>query len=432
MEWITLGAFCALLLACVLLNVPILYALAAGLFIFLLYGRRRGFSWRALAGMCVEGIRTVKNIMIALLLIGILTAVWRAAGTIPLIVCRASRLIRPSVFLLTAFLLSAAVSVLTGTSLGTAATMGVICAAMGSAMGVDVRLTGGAVLSGAYVGDRCSPVSTSALLVATLTGTDIYDNLRRMLSTALIPFVFTCAAFGAISALTAAPADAPDLEAMFGSAFALHWTAALPAVVILALAALRVNVKWSMAASILTALPICVLLQGMSAAQLLSTALLGFRAPSAEIGSMIDGGGIVSMLRVTGIVCLSSSFSGIFQKTGLLDGVKRRIGQLSDHTTPFIATLCTSVVAGMLACNQALCIMLTSQLCADLTDDPARRAVDLEDTAVIVSPLVPWCIAGAVPLASVGAPASALLAAVYLYAIPLWRSALSLVQKRRK
>ena len=189
MEWIALGLFCAALLICIVLDLSILYALAFGLLVFLLYGRRKGFSWCELFRMAFEGIRTVRNILITFFLIGIMTALWRAAGTIPVIVCYASGLIRPSVFLLMAFLLNCLVSVLTGTSFGTAATMGVICAAIGTSMGVSPLLTGGAVLSGAFFGDRCSPVSTSALLVAAVTKTDIYDNIRRMVKTAFVPFL---------------------------------------------------------------------------------------------------------------------------------------------------------------------------------------------------------------------------------------------------
>ena len=128
--------------------------------------------------MALDGVLTVRNILITFLLIGILTALWRAAGTIAVIVSYASALIRPSVFLLMTFLLNCAVSVLMGTSFGTSATMGVICATMGTALGVDIRLIGGAVLSGVLFGDRCSPVSTSALLVAELTGTSVFDNIR--------------------------------------------------------------------------------------------------------------------------------------------------------------------------------------------------------------------------------------------------------------
>ena len=119
--------------------------------------------------MALGGVKTVSGILLTFLVIGVLTAFWRASGTIPVIVCYASGLIRPSVFLLMSFLLNCGISFLTGTSFGTAATMGVICASMGSAMHISPVLTGGAVLSGAFFGDRCSPLSTSALLVATFS-----------------------------------------------------------------------------------------------------------------------------------------------------------------------------------------------------------------------------------------------------------------------
>ena len=102
----------------------------------------------------------------------------------------------PSVMILMAFLLNALVSVLTGTAFGTAATMGVICMTMAKAMGCNEILAGGAILSGVFFGDRCSPVSTSALLVSELTHTNIFDNIRLMVRTAIVPLILTCAFYG--------------------------------------------------------------------------------------------------------------------------------------------------------------------------------------------------------------------------------------------
>ena len=421
MEWLVLGLFCGGLIACLLLDVSILYALAAGLLLFLLYGRRRGFSWGELLKMALEGVKAVKNILITFLLIGVLTAMWRSAGTISVIVCYAAKLIRPSVFLLMTFLLNAGVSVLTGTSFGTAATMGVICATMGSVMGVNAVLTGGAVLSGVFFGDRCSPVSTSALLVATLTETSIFDNIRRMVRTALAPFLASCAVYALIGLLTPHGEGTIDLAALFSREFSLSLWAAVPAAVILILSLLRVNVKLAMSASILSAVPVCLWLQGRGLPELLQTALTGFVAADADVAPMLNGGGVTSMLRVAAIVCLSSSYSVLFRKTGLLDRVKRAIDLLSRRTSPFFAMLCTSALAGMVACNQSLTILLTHQLCRELREDPSDTAVDLEDTAVVVAPLVPWSIAGAVPLSAVGAPSISVLLACYLYLLPIWR-----------
>lgn len=428
MEWLVLGLFCVGLLVCLLLDASILYALLAGLLLFLLYGRRRGFGWGELLKMALTGVKTVRNILITFLLIGVLTAMWRAAGTIPVIVCYAAKLIRPGVFLLMAFLLNGGVSVLTGTSFGTAATMGVISATMGSVMGVPAVLTGGAVLAGAFFGDRCSPVSTSALLVATLTETSVFDNIRRMVKTALVPFLVSCAAYALLGACFVRGEGTVDLAALFAREFSLRLWAVIPAVVILVLSLLRVNVKLVMGASILAAVPVSILLQGRAPAELVKMALTGFTAADAEVGAMLNGGGVVSMLRVGAIVCLSSSYSVLFRKTGLLNSVKQAIGRLSGRTSSFFAMLVTSVLTGMVACNQSLTILLVHQLCGELYPEGSDMAIDLEDSAVVVSPLVPWSIAGAVPLSAVGAPGISVLLAIYLYLLPLWR----LVGARKK
>ena len=432
MELLTLGLFCGALLVCLALDLSILYALCAGLVLFFLYGRRKGFSWGALTEMALNGVKTVRNILITFLLIGMLTALWRAAGTIPVIVCYAAQLIRPSVFLLMVFLLNSVVSLLTGTSFGTAATMGVICATMASAMQVDMALVGGAVLSGAFFGDRCSPVSTSLLLVSELTGTSIFDNLGRLFKDALVPFFAACAVYLALGSLSGHSGEVPDLNTLFSTGFHLHWTALLPAAAVLLLSTLRVNVKVTMAVSILTAIPICLFVQKLPAADVLRFMLTGYRSAIPALTSMVNGGGIVSMIRVGAIVCLSSSYSGIFQKTGLLDGAKQTIGLLARRTTPYIATLCTALLSGMIACNQTLAIILSNQLCGDLEENKETFARYLAESAVVIAPLIPWSIAGAVPLASIGADASSLPLACYLYLVPLWQIACSLWKKYKR
>ncbi len=428
MDFLTLALFCAALLACIALNISILFALAFGLALFLLDGRRKGFTLRELASMSFEGIYTIRKMLLTFVLIGILTAFWRAAGTISVIVCSASALIRPSVFLLMTFLLNCAVSVLTGTAFGTGATMGVICATMAQTMGIDLWLVGGAVLSGAYFGDRCSPVSTSALLVSELTGTSIYDNIRRMLRSALVPFLLSCAIYTAVGLTTAHTGEMMNLRTLFDREFVFHPAAFIPAAVILLLSLLHVNVRLTMTASIVAAVPVCIFIQGNELPALLKTALLGFTAADAEVGAMVNGGGIISMLKVIGIVCLSSSYTGIFRKTGLLDKIKTGIELLAAKTTSYTAMLVTSILGCMVACNQTLTIMLTSQLCAGLKNDSSDYALNLEDTAVVTAPLIPWSIACSVTLTAVGAPSNAILLACFLYLLPAWRTAISFLK----
>lgn len=430
MELITILLFCAVLVVCLLLKVEVLYALCIGLLIFCGYALKRGFTLGDVVGMCIDGVKTASNVLLTFLLIGVLTAFWRMAGTIPVIVCYAGALIRPSLFLLMTFLLNSLVSALTGTSFGTAATMGVICATMGQAMHIPAVLIGGSVLSGAFFGDRCSPVSTSALLVAELTNTSIFDNIRGMVKTAVVPFILSCVIFGIVGRLIPYEQTSMDLSAVFGQAFRLHWTALIPAVLIMLLSAFRFPVKKAMLLSILSAIPVCLLLQGQTVWDLVRCVLLGYSAENPEVGAMMNGGGVLAMLRVTAIVCLSSAYSGIFRKTGLLGGVQSGILAMSRRISPFGATIVTAVLTAAVGCNQTLSIILTKQLCEDIVPDNRALAIDLENTAVVIAPLIPWAIAGAVPLASVNAPTASLWFAVYLYLLPIWNLLVQLRGRR--
>ena len=431
MEYIALGLFCLALLACLISGASIILALAAGLVIFSVYALRKGFSLRQVAGFSAAGIKTVKNILISFFLIGMLTALWREAGTIPVIVCFAARLIRPPIFLLMTFLLNCLLSVLTGTAFGTAATMGVICATMGASLGVSPLYTGGAVLSGVYFGDRCSPVSTSALLISTLTETDIFSNIRGMLKTAAVPFVISCAAYALLGAETGAGGEIPELESVFGMEFELSAWAVLPAAVLLAFALCRVNVRISMAASIAAAIPVCLLVQHAPAGEIIPVMFKGFAAEHGEIAAMLDGGGVVSMVKIAVIVCISSAYSGIFRNTGLLKSIQTAVQKLAEKTTGFAAILAAAVLTSVIACNQALTVLLTNQLADGVEPDRSRFAVALEDSAVVVAPLVPWSIACAVPLASVDAPTGAIAFAWFLYLLPLCELVKSIIRKRK-
>ncbi len=369
--------------------------------------------------MLISGILTAKNILIVFVLIGMMTALWHACGTIPFIICHAAKLLRPEVILLVSFLLNCALSVLTGTSFGTAATIGVICMAMGVSAGASPLLLGGAILSGAFFGDRCSPFSTSALLVSELTKTSIFDNIKNMVRTAWFPFLLTCILYGVLGFQLHSQTETTDLTSLFGREVVLHPTAILPAVVILILALMRIPVKFAMLASIAASLVVGFFIQDLAVTALPQLLLSGYHAADPEAATFLDGGGILSMVKVAAIVCISSSYAGIFQNTRLLDGLKAGLSKLGARITPFGAILVAAAGTSMIACNQTLSIMLTTQLGHDLEPDNACMALALENSAVIVAPLIPWSIAGAVPLATIGAPMTSLFAAFFLYLVPL-------------
>lgn len=432
MEILTLLIFCVFLIVCILFDFSILYALVMGFFLFCGYGFFKGHSLKSLFLMGFSGIKTVKNILIIFMLIGVLTALWRAAGTLPFIISWSASLVNPSMFIFTVFLLNCLISVLTGTAFGTAATMGVITMTISNSIGMNPVFTGGAVMSGIFFGDRCSPVSTSALLTAELTKTDIFDNIKRMIKTAVVPFVLTCIIYLVLGYTAEVSAVNIDIKSIFEKSFELHWITVLPAVVIFGLSVCRIKVRTAMSASILTAFLIAVFYQKTELGELFWIIVKGYYSDDIVTGKMLNGGGIMSMFKVAVIVCISSSYGGIFEGVNLLLSLKNIIAKLSRKITPFGSVLVSSVGAGMIACNQTLAIILVNQLCRDVEKDNQTFAVDLENSVVVTAPLIPWSIAGAVPLASVGAPTSALWAACFLYILPLYTFAVKIFSLKFK
>ena len=431
-ELIVLLIFAVLLFLCIILDIPLVIALVLGLILFFVYGLIKKYTFKELLVFSVSGIKTVKNILLAFVLIGMITALWRACGVIPYVVYHAISLFDPRIMVLLSFLICSFISFLTGTAFGTAATVGVICASAMTSMGVPIAFSGGAVLAGSYFGDRCSPMSTSALLVSSLTKTDIYKNMGTMFKTSVVPFVLACGIYALMGLGLNANCDTVFIKKLFSDNFSLNIITVIPAAVIIILSVFKVNVKITMGVSIVCAALICVFVQDMPVTEVLKTAVHGFSPENAELSSLLSGGGILSMVNVFLIVCISSCYSGIFKGTGLISGAKGFVCRLSGKTTPFLAVLLTSLVSSFIACNQSLTIMLTHQLAGDAEKDPYIFASHLEDTAVVIAPLIPWSIAGAVPLASVSAPLLSIVFACYLYLIPLWNLIVSFHNKRKK
>lgn len=419
MELLLLGIFSAVLLACIFTGVSVIYAMLLGLVVFFGYGLIKKKTWKQMLIFSWKGMKTAKNVLLTFMLIGMMTAIWRASGSIAFIVYYASQICVPSLMLLTAFLLCSMISFLTGTSFGTAATMGVICMTMAKSMNISEILAGGAILSGVYFGDRCSPVSTSALLVSELTKTNLYENLKEMARTAIVPFTVSCVAYWILGVQTHAGKAEENIRTILSEFYHLSiWTLA-PVVVVLVFSFLRIEVKRTLAVSALTGIFVAVLIQKYPFSGLPSLCIFGFSPENQQINKLMGGGGILSNMKVVVIVGISSCYAGIFKGTDFLHGIKEFIGKLNSRITPFGTTLLISVITAAVTCNQTLSIMLTNQLCGENNVDNQKFALSLENSAVIVAPLIPWSIASAVPLAFIGAPTLSIYAAIFLYLLPI-------------
>ena len=356
------------LIFCLLLKYSVIYALIVGYIIFVTYGLIKGHDLKVLIKKSFEGVLTVKNILLVFILIGMITALWRASGTIAFIVYIGSKLISPSILILLTFLLCSILSFLIGTSLGTAATMGVICVSIGKAMGINPYYLGGAVLSGIYFGDRCSPMSTSALLITELTKTNLYTNIKLMLKTSIIPFVTTCLFYLFLGLKSSTSPVGIDATNIFKENYNLNIVVIVPAILIIILSLFKVNVKKTMLLSIVISFIIAMFFQKESVTSLINYCVYGFYHSNEKLNSMMKGGGILSMLNVGLIVANSSSYSGIFKETKMLVLMKKYLKEFSEKTSNYFVIFLSSIISGAIACNQSLGTILAYELCEELED----------------------------------------------------------------
>lgn len=401
----------------------LLWALGLGTAAFYGLGRYRGVSRRALFSMAWEKGRSALVVVPVLLLIGTLTGLWRASGTISFFLYYGLRSISPSAFLLVAFLLCALLSYALGTSFGVTGTAGVVLITIARSGGVSLPLAAGAILSGAYFGDRCAPTSSCANLVAVCTNTDLYGNIREMLKTALLPTALSAAIYGLLSLSHPLSGGSSQVLSALQSSASLHIAVALPAVLMLLLPLFNVPAKAAMACSALCALGLAVFLQHLPLEEALRAALFGYHSANAALEPILSGGGLVSMLSSCAIVFTASLYAGILEGIDVLAPIHRQTARLSRAIGLFPTTVLVSLCTVCMFCNQAVTVLMAEQLMAEnyRAQGASRRelAVDLSNSGVVLAGLIPWSIAASVPLAMLDVGAEALGWAVLLYLIPL-------------
>lgn len=399
------------------------WGLALGLVCFTLVGLRRGLSLRALVRMAGEGARTSLVVLRILVLIGFLTALWRASGTIAFFVHTGLEWMHPSAFYLAAFLLASALSMAFGSSFGVAGTAGVILAAIARSGGASLAVTGGAVLSGAYLGERLSPASSSAALTAALAGVEQHDFQLRMWRTTPLPLALSLVFYGGISLLHPIQQVDQTILRALEEGFDLSWTVVLPAVILLVLPLFKVSAARSILVSCGAAAVLAVWEQGRPLAEVAWSCVAGYVVEQPELTGILSGGGLLSMVNGMCIVLLSCASSGILNGAELLEPVKARLERMARRTGLYVTTAAVSVASAALLCNQSIALVLTGQMMGESFrrsgKDGLLLSQTLGNTAIVLAAVVPWSIAGSVPLEAMGASALAIPFSFFLFAAPV-------------
>ncbi len=301
----------------------VVYSLLGSMAIFIAILLKRGFQLKSLIKMAVSGSKKSFSVINILLLIGAVMAVWMAAGTVPVLVYWGIKFISPHYFIFATFILTSVISVLIGTSFGTVSTIGIALMIAASGSSVNLNMIAGTIVAGAYFGDRCSPMSSSANLIAAITQTEIYINLKNMALTALYPLIVSSILYLILSLANPVEIANNNLTGEISRYFNLNSITLLPALTIFILCLMRVDVKISMAVSIIIGSIIGIFIQGYSPLEIIQFMLTGFKLESvSSLKDVLVGGGILSMVKVSIVVIVSTAFAGIFAGTRTLEFIE--------------------------------------------------------------------------------------------------------------
>ena len=420
-----LVSFC-LLLYSVLESVFIGYILIACWIIFALISWKRGYKLKAIAKMSFNKTKQSFVVLKMFVLIGAVIGTWMASGTIPAIVYYCLKYIMPYPFVLSTFLICCIMSFLIGTSLGTVSTVGIPLMIIARSGNINLDITAGAIMAGAYFGDRCSPMSSSAALVSNLTQTNIFINIKNMIYSSIAPFLLSIAFYYLLSISHPLKVINNNLSGEILRTFNIGYVMLLPAIFILVLSLCKVKIHLSILFSILSASVLAVFFQHHQLIQVIQYVVFGFKLNNpSPLQAIIQGGGIVSMLKASLVIVVSFSLAGIFEGIQMFDNSKKLLLNLRlTRSSLFGVTTIVSSITAAFGCNQSIAVVMTKEIMKDSYESNNSNnylfALDLENSGILISALIPWNIAALVPTTALNVSTTGYLPfAFYLYITPI-------------
>ncbi|HGM5493192.1 TPA: Na+/H+ antiporter NhaC [Serratia fonticola] len=385
-------------------------AVAAGLALW------QGYRWDDIINSIVSKLAKAMPVIMILICVGGLIGTWMISGTIPYMVYWGLKVISPQYILIAAFFLTSVISVCTGTSWGSAGTVGV--ALMGVAAGLDVPLAAaaGAVVSGAYFGDKISPLSDSTNFAAIVAETDLYAHIKHLMYTTLPSFVlaatvYLIAGHSSVVGTVATPQRVTDIIVGLENLYHFNLLLILPPVLVLWGAVTKRPVIPVMLAACALAIALAVVMQGFSLKQGLNALMDGFNLSMfaerghdisgviADVPRLLNRGGMFSMMSTILLVLCAFSFAGALTLTGALTVIINRLLNVVHTTGQLIAaTVGTTILVTGATSDGKLALLIPAELYKDayrrMGLDNTNLSRTIEDAGTVIEPLIPWTAAG--------------------------------------
>jgi len=399
-------------------------ALVLAAFVAALVGKRIGLPWREVQAGIIEGITVGLAPVLILLSVGMLIGTWILCGTVPAMVYYGVQILDPSIFYMASALICAIAALSIGSSWTVAGTLGIGLMGIANSFDVSAAITAGAIISGAYFGDKLSPLSDTTNLAAAATGVDLFDHIRHMLWTTIPAFLIALVLFATLGSSEAAtPEEVAALQLAIGEQFNIGPHLLLPLAFMLFLVYKRLPAYPCIVASALLGALFALLFQREAVAGLAdgaegATALAqgiwislfdGYSADSgnAFLDELFSKGGMSSMLNTVWLIVCALGFGGALGRTGILDYLLKLALRRVDSTGSLVSTTAfTSVATNILAADQFISVALPGRMYKPAYEErglsPLNLSRTLEDSGTLTSALIPWNTCGAYMSATLG------------------------------
>lgn len=317
---LVLVAFIALMLT--VANAPVVVVMLFAWVVLVPFALYLGYGLDDIEKSGYELIKAAVGLLALMVAIGAMISIWLCAGTVPTLIYWGLELLSPKMFLVVAFIVTSVVSLPTGTSWGTVSTVGVAMMGVGLGLGLPPGVVAGAIISGAYFGDKFSPISDAPIMVSSVCGMPLWDHIRHMSVTTSIAWVLSAIAYmilGARFANTALDvASINDLLTSLDSLFNIGIITIIPMALVLVLLILQVSAFWSILAGSIVGALVSIFYQGFTLAEVTAFMNTGFsiQSDNAILSSLLNRGGMTSMYELVAVIIGSLGLGGILKGTG--------------------------------------------------------------------------------------------------------------------
>lgn len=382
-------------------------------------GFSKKISYEQMMNAVAENLKSTSSALLILLLVGALSGAWLLSGVIPTMIYYGIQLLNPSIFLVVSVIVCALISIATGSSWTTSATVGIALIGIGNAMGIPMGMTAGAILSGAYFGDKMSPLSDTTNLAAAMAGVDLFTHIRYMLYTTVPTLVVTLIVFTILNfsieptALVQTDALLKDITEVFHITPYLFLIPLFVIVLIVRktppLAALLIGTLLGALAAIWAQPELVLQLSGADQLSFRSvymtllnaiTVDLSIESSNSLLNDLFTSGGMSGMLGTIWLVICAMVFGGVMEAIGALNKITEALLKLSKSVFGLFASTVGSCIAlNLTASDQYLAIVVPGKMFAQAYEKkqlaPENLSRTIEDSGTVTSVLVPWNTCGA-------------------------------------